>query len=297
MNALGAAAAAARRGWAVFPCLPRDKRPAVDRWEARACADPERVARYWPSDRHNVGVACGPSRLVVIDLDTAEHGGELPDNWRIPGVVNGLDVLAVLCERAGQPWPCTFTVRTPLGGWHLYFQAVSGREIRNSAGKAGPMIDVRGGGGYVLAAGSVIDERAYADNPAGAAIVKGGKAYEIIDGSPPVPLPEWLTGLADPPRSTPESASINAARGLSDRVAARFDSLIATVLSARVTQRNNTLFWAASRAAEMVAAGQITSGQVHACLGEAAICVGLTERESERTIASALRGDRLGGAA
>ena len=68
----GAAAAveAARRGWAVFPCRPGDKRPAVPDWEHRACSDPERVGRYWPSGQHNIGIACGPSRLVVVDLDT-----------------------------------------------------------------------------------------------------------------------------------------------------------------------------------------------------------------------------------
>ena len=63
----------------MFPCLPGHKPPAVDRWEQRACADLERVRRYWPSGRHNIGVACGPSRLVVLDLDT--HG-TLPEDWR-----------------------------------------------------------------------------------------------------------------------------------------------------------------------------------------------------------------------
>ena len=57
MNGAAAAAEAARRGWAVFPCRPGNKRPAVAEWERRACAAPERVGRYWPSAHHNIGVA------------------------------------------------------------------------------------------------------------------------------------------------------------------------------------------------------------------------------------------------
>ena len=154
---------AARRGWHVFPCLPGDKRPAVDRWEQRACADPDRVARFWPGPRHNIGVACGPSGLVVIDLDT--HG-TLPDEWQAePGIKDGRDVLAALAEWAGQPWPSTHSVTTPSGGLHLYFAAIEGREIRNSASLIGPMIDVRGAGGYVVGPGSIV----------------GGKPYLVLD--------------------------------------------------------------------------------------------------------------------
>lgn len=131
----GPAVPAARRGWSVFPCRPGDKRPAVNRWEQRATAHPERVGRYWPSDRHNIGVACGPSGLVVVDLDA--HG-ELPGDWHLPGIRDGRDVLAQLCEWASQPWPVTYWVGIPSGGWHLYFTAPEAPEIRNSAGLLGP---------------------------------------------------------------------------------------------------------------------------------------------------------------
>src|SRR5258708_7716570 len=166
----------ARRGWHVFPCRPGDKRPAVDDWEHRACADPGRVARFWPSPQHNIGIACGPSGLVVLDLDT--HG-TLPDDWRLPGIRDGRDVLAQLCEWAGQPWPSTYWVATPSGGWPLYFRAAEGLEIRNSAGKIGPLIDVRGAGGYVIGPGSVV----------------GGKPYEVLDDQHPAPLPRWIARL------------------------------------------------------------------------------------------------------
>ncbi len=126
---------------------------------SRACSDPERVGRYWPSDQHNVGIACGPSRLVVVDLDTHGH---LPEDWRqLPGIRDGRDVLAQLAEWAGKPWPSTYMVATANGGWHLYFTAPEASGIRNSASLLGPLVDVRGAGGYVVAAGSRVDGKPY----------------------------------------------------------------------------------------------------------------------------------------
>ena len=150
--------------WHVFPCVPGAKRPAVDRWEQRAST----LYRGWPGSRHNIGVACGPSQLVVIDLDTCG-----------PGIPDGRDALTHLCAQAGQPWPATHTVRTPSGGWHLYYQAPATPEIRNSAGLLGPMIDVRACGGYVLGAGSTVN----------------GHPYTALDDDPPAPLPAWITRL------------------------------------------------------------------------------------------------------
>ncbi|MCU1670514.1 MAG: hypothetical protein JWP40_3441 [Blastococcus sp.] len=262
----------AGRGWAVFPCRPGDKRPAVPEWEQRACSDPAPVGRYWPSPRHNIGVACGPSGLVVIDLDTAAHGGELPQEWRIPGVNEGADVLAVLVERLGQKWPHTYMVRTPSGGTHLYYQGSEGREIRNSASKIGPMIDVRAAGGYVVAAGSVTSVG----------------VYEVLIDSDPVPLPEWLADLADPPDSV-RSPSTHATPRIGGQGSphGRFVGLLDTLLNAPVGQRNNVLHWAACRARDMVREGQVEQHAAYAALTGAAESIGLGEQESQATLNSA----------
>jgi hypothetical protein len=262
-----AAVAAAERGWAVFPCRPGDKRPTVRDWERRACADPEQVARYWPGDRHNIGVACGPSRLVVLDLDA--HG-ELPEDWRqLPGVNDGKDVLAQICEWAGMDWPATYTVATPSSGWHLYFAAPADSMIRNSASLIGPQVDVRAGGGYVVGAGSVVN----------------GTAYEAIAEDDPAPLPEWIGRLLAPkPAPQPERA------GRSGTPDGRLAGLLRTVQQARPGTRNETLFWAASRAAEMVSERKADAGDIAVQLAGAAAAAGLPEVEARRTIASALRG-------
>jgi hypothetical protein len=267
-----AAVAAARRGWAVFPCRPGDKRPAVDRWEQRACADPDIVARRWPSSRHNIGLACGPSGLVVVDLDTAAHGADLPAEWAAePGVRDGRDVLAILAERAGQPWPSTHTVTTPSGGLHLYFRAPPGREIRNSAGKIGPRIDGRGRGGYVLAAGSII----------------GGRPYRVTDDLPVAPLPGWLADLAAPARPPQLQRQASADRPVYERLR----GLVEHVLGGQPGDRNGRLYWAACRAAELVADGRVDRAAAETVLVRAAVDAGLRggEREAQQTVASGLR--------
>jgi hypothetical protein len=117
---LDAALAAAARGWHVFPLRPGDKRPAVRDWQTRATADPARIRRCWTTGPYNVGIACGPSRLVVVDLDTPKPGDSPPGRWALPGVLFGEDVLAVLAEEAGQPFPfLTYNVRTGRAGLHL----------------------------------------------------------------------------------------------------------------------------------------------------------------------------------
>lgn len=273
-----AAVEAARRGWAVFPTRPggKEPRPGLS-WPNVATADPALVAiaRWRPGE--NYGVAAKKSGLVIIDLDLPKPGYELPEQWRDEqGVADGGDVLAVLAERAGVgEWPHTFTVATPSGGRHLYYLASAGRPIGNKP--LGPLIDVRGGGegngGYVLGPGSVLN----------------GRAYEVAVEMDPQPLPGWIADLLDPPRCEPSADARNISRPHGDRVAARLEGLLATVLGAPSGERNNTLHWAACRAAEMIAAGQLGEDQVFDGLGAAATRAGLDDGEARRTIASALR--------
>ncbi len=157
------AAELASRGWHVFPCRPGNKRPAVDRWEERACADPQRVAPHWPAGA-NIGLACGPSGLVVVDLDT--HG-TLPDEWRLPGVRDGRDVLAQLCEWAGQLGDGVFALGVQPG----QLLALVGGEF---------LIDTRAAGGYIVAPPSVVD----------------GRPYELLDDRDPEPLPRLVAASA-----------------------------------------------------------------------------------------------------
>ncbi len=69
--------------------------------------------------------------------------------------------------------PATTTVRTGSGGLHYYFSYPAGAVIRNSAGKLGPGLDIRGEGGCVVAPPSrttgsytPLERRPLADPPA-----------------------------------------------------------------------------------------------------------------------------------
>ena len=133
---LKAALAYARRGVPVFPCEPGGKRPLTYNGFWDASADPRRVEIWWGRwPDANLGVPTGErTGLLVLDIDP-EAGG--PES------------LAAL-ERAVRPLPKTAKTRTGGGGVHVFFTYPTGEEVRNSAGRLGPGLDVRGEGGYVV---------------------------------------------------------------------------------------------------------------------------------------------------
>ena len=191
---VGPAAAAERQAAGVPRPHRRPLHPAPTRWcrdghrgwEPRATTDPARIRRAWSTRPYGVGVACGPSGLLVVDLDRPKPDQEPPAAWAIDGVTDGSDVLAVLAERAGQPFPAdTYTVHTGRGGTHLYFARPAGVRLGNSAGERGGLgwlVDTRGIGGYVVAAGSTVD----------------GRPYTVGADREPAPLPELARRPAHP---------------------------------------------------------------------------------------------------
>lgn len=173
----------AAQGWHVFPLTPRAKKPPmIKQWEQRATTDPDRITRCWHGGAvFNVGIATGPSRLVVLDLDptTAPHD------------LDGTKGLAILAQARGVTLPPTYTVTTPRGGRHLYFRTPPGVRLRNTQSELAPHVDTRAEGGYIVGPGSVRPE--------------GG--YELLDDTPPPDLPAWLvqtlTELRPPVSSAP----------------------------------------------------------------------------------------------
>ncbi|MFG2831145.1 bifunctional DNA primase/polymerase [Streptomyces sp. NPDC048434] len=274
---LRAALAAAERGWHVFPIIPNDKRPAVRDWQTRATTDRNRIVRCWTHAPYNIGIATGPSRLVVIDLDTAKSPEDLPPaTWAAPGVAGGEGVLAVLCERHGQPYPAdTHTIRTGSGGTHLYFSAPEGAGLRNTAGALGWKIDTRANGGYVVGAGSIAASRRYA----------------TVHDTAPASLPEWLLGMLRPqplPPQKPVTVALTTDRH-GKWLKAAVDGELARVMDSAAHEHNNALYIASVALGQLVKGGELTETEVTGWLLAAALQVGQGEREALRTIASGLK--------
>jgi len=112
----------AARGWYVFPITPYAKKePVIKQWETRASTNPDQITSWWQHTPHSIGIATGPSGLVVIDLDTPKPGEPVPDRWANGGITSGAGVLRSLARAQRTTITPTWTVRTPSGGWHLYY--------------------------------------------------------------------------------------------------------------------------------------------------------------------------------
>lgn len=272
-----AAFEAVERGWRVFPLIPDGKRPAVRSWEERAAADPVRVGRCWAAGDYNIGVATGPSLLVVIDLDVPKHDQDLPPTGTPANVLDGADMLALLAEQHCERYPTdTYTVRTVSGGAHLYFAAPEGVGLRNTAGTLGWKIDTRANGGYVVGAGSRI----------------GGKPYTVVHDAAPAPLPEWIAKPLIPAPLPPQGPVVVPLEG-EDRhgayLRAAVDGELQRISRAGTGNRNNALYQAAVALGQLVAGGELDSADVTDWLAAAAGCVGLADLDARRTVASGLR--------
>ena len=187
---LDSALTLARAGMYVFPLKPGTKAPALHQgWEERASTDPEKIRRCWSQGPYNIGVACGPSGLLVVDCDTPKpETPPPPPPFDVDGVNEGADVLVMLAERYAEPFPLdAYTVHTGRGGMHLYFRQPEGGPLRNTAGKLGWLIDTRGNGGYVVGPGSIVD----------------GKPYRAFGEPHAKPLPGWLARLLTAPKQRP----------------------------------------------------------------------------------------------
>jgi hypothetical protein len=269
-------------GWYVFPCAAGGKRPALrGNWQDLATTSPDQIRDWWARAPYNIGIACGPSGLVVIDLDLPHDVDD--DEGAADGALfplSGADILSGLARQHGERYPGgTYIVDTPSGGCHLYFSAAGDARARNSAGAVGPHIDVRADGGYVVGAGSRI----------------GGRAYTARGGRMPAPLPPWLSRLvAEPPAPAPavpaqwvpagDSAqgreyALTALRAETSRVAAAVPGT-----------RTDTLKRAAFSLGQLVTAGLLPPIPVITSLIDAAMHAGLSEEEAIRTVRSGMAG-------
>jgi len=155
-----------RRGWFVFPCWPKSKKPMTERGFKDATLDEEKVREWWSKTPDaNVAIATGPSKLCVVDVD---HGLESIDNLDGWLAAHGL--------------PYTYAVRTgrrPEFGIQLYY---SGEGLKSTGWRLSDASgDIRCSTGYVMAAGSIHPD--------------SGEAYSVLCKDALSPVPESVRSL------------------------------------------------------------------------------------------------------
>jgi putative DNA primase/helicase len=269
-------------GWAIHPlhsitpdgvcsCGERDcsgpgKHPRLSKWPDRATTDPATIRRWWTRwPGANIGLACGLSGLLVVDLDVKRQD-------------NGLETWQALKERYGalddRHTPAS---RTPSGGQHILF-AANGAALGNSSGKLGPGIDTRGSGGYiVLPPSTLADGQAWSWEP----------SAHPRDCSP-VPLPGCLEELLATANDSPTARSPTAPVHTGAYARAALEGELGKLVMATEGRRNDTLNAAAFSLGQLVGARLLERAEVTSKLQAVAMATGLTERESLATIKSGL---------
>lgn len=264
---LAAALAYAARGWRVFPLVPRGKVPLASlapHGFKDATTDEAAIHEWWRREPNaNVGIATGrDSGVDVLDVDVKHDGRRtLADHEAEHGYIE------------------TLTVTTGTGGQHLYFVHQEG--VRNSAGRLAG-IDVRGGGGYVVAPPSI--------HP-------NGNPYRWDDGScaGTAPVAAWPTSLLAALAAERVAPAREGGNGTSSNYGtAALRGLVAEVAAAREGTRDDTRNRAVHRAGRLVEAGHLAEAEALEALAGACVANGL---EAEHGAAEVRKRNEAGIAA
>lgn len=247
----------AARGFFVFPCEPRGKKPIGGHGHLEATTDVAAIRRWWAEmPTANVAVACAASGLVVLDIDP-RHDGDA--------------TLTVQEERLGK-LPMTVEAATGGvdGGRHLFFRAPGGPLI----GKLGDGLDVKHQG-YVVAAPSI--------HPDGGRYRWKASPFDNEVAELPA---QWRKRLTKRPRAEARVEQQNRMRTGTAGAYGRsvLESEIEIVRNAREGERNNSLNRAAFALAQLHAGGVVSD--VREVLAQAATDAGLPEVEGRATIES-----------
>jgi P4 family phage/plasmid primase-like protien len=176
----------------------RGKHPAVKFGTWAVTVTDKMIDLVWDEYRGlaNIGVACGPSNLVVLDGDEL---GEI-ERW---------------CAAYGITLPPTYTVTTARGEHRYFFWDHSIQRIGNSpkaTKNSGFKIDVRGDGGFVVAEGSRhADGHLYTGNGLPIAALPAKVAALLLAGGHPQ-LGTELPAQPEPVTALAESVDYNTAK-------------------------------------------------------------------------------------
>jgi hypothetical protein len=254
MTFLDAALAYAARGWRVFPLKPRGKIPATGQGFKDATTDPDQIRAWWERNpRYNIGIATGAvSGIVVVDTDNPEAEEYVTLQGDAPTLI-----------------------QATAHGRHRVYQHPGG-EIRNRAAIRGVVgLDMRGDGGYIVAAPSV--------HPSGV-------VYEWENDNDLAPLPAWVTHKPERKQQEQPAPRRKGSANTEDLYAEKaLDAELTELARCQNGTRNATLFKVARRVNEFVLAGRLPES-VFTEIETMARQKELPEKEITATIASARSG-------
>ena len=193
-----------RLGWPVIPL--RGKLPLTPHGSKDATLNESQARTWWQQwPAANVGIATG-HRFFVVDVDI-KSGGE--ETWDMLRAQHGA-------------LPETIEQLTGTGGKHILY-LLPDFPVLNSQGKIGPGIDIRGTGGYIVAAPSIHPDTKRPYEWDGLAEIENQKL---------LPAPPWLLKLlqqsearAQAPKPIPQSISEGGRNDTLFRVGARLRRL------------------------------------------------------------------------
>jgi putative DNA primase/helicase len=251
----------AERSWAIFPLLSETKKPATKNGHNNATAETSAIEEWWTTNpTYNIGIATGAvSDIWVLDVD-----GE-----------SGEKAIAAF-EAKFSPLPNTVQAQTKRGR-HIYFRH-PGQRVPCSSSKLGPKLDVRGDGGYIVAAPSIHPD--------------GGEYAWDADHHPEsveiAAAPSWLVELVvnNKNKSTSDKKSGEATSDKEDRKNAnRLAKEIANhAAKAAQGERNDTLNKASFKLGQHVGAKCLARAAVENMLIEAAGICGLIADDGESAV-------------
>jgi putative DNA primase/helicase len=251
---LEAALKLASEGTPVFACNPVNKSPLTEHGFKDATRDEAKIREWWRKTPNAIiGVPTGAAtNRVVIDIDSPYADEEL----------------RFLAEQNGGEIPRTRAVQSSPGKRHLYFNYPAGKRIGCSDRKLPGQINVRADGGYTIVPPS--------PHPIGG-------AYAVVDHSPQADLPAWLLGLLTGAR---EGEAL-ALKDVPPRWAwVHYNKVLAELRRAPAGDRNNTLNYTAWWAARLSDHPLLKDKRVRDEVIDAAVGVGLDEREARATATS-----------
>jgi hypothetical protein len=268
---LTAALNLAAQGIYVFPALAAwnnenkklDKKPAISEWKERATTDASQIRAWWNNFPAAIpGIQLGRSNLFVVDLD--KHFG-------------GADGIAAFKKFRGEnPAPQCPTVKTPSGGWHLYFRQPEDEHLTNRTGTLPAGVDCRGNGGWTVGPGAVFGPWQWV-----------GDARKIAAAGP---VPGWILEAVKARKSEYSAGPMSTDVGRREQryAEAALKHAALQVANAEQGRRNSELNTAAFCLGTMVARGWLGQHTVEGKLYDAANACGLPFDEVRKTVRSGI---------